>query len=237
MDPTQAWRDGDLVVVTGDGALPRNCLKCGASVADGSRLICRSLQHTSQSKLNLGQQLTVLVILGLAANGAAFFVGRGIQGILQSTSLINAVAPVSLIGLGLILVGTFLYLLGRLKPLQKSRQMRVSIGVFRCERHQRQLSILRALNYVILVCCLGVSSIYLAKPEIILFRILPLLFGLIFANTIVYSRLSGRLQLVRQAESHSWLSGFGKPFVDSLPPYPHAAERSSPAMAPSSQPL
>jgi hypothetical protein len=185
----------------------------------------RRLRKIELPRTHLVQLLVVLAIAVLPLIGGAFFIGRGIQGIQTIASLTNAVAPVFAIGLGLVLMSLFFYLMRRLERLQKSGEMRVLIGVFRCERHRRRLSLLRTLSYLILVSGFGISSIYLASPEIIIFRIIPAVFGVVYVNSMIYANLSGRLQLVRQANGHTWLSGFGKPFVDSLPPYPHGAER------------
>ncbi len=223
LSPIEAWGDGDMVVIAGDGTLPRRCMKCGAAVADGRSPIRRQLRQFAPPRVQL-TVFAIAMLVGVSGIAASGLISSAIQSVQARTT--PKFATTLTVVLGAMLLCVLLYLFWLLDGLSRSRAKRISIAVFRCDRHRRQLSKLHGLSYFILACSLAIGSVYWSSPEMILFRVLPATLGLIYVSTISYASLAGKLFFVRQVNGHNWLRGFGKPFVDSLPPYPHTAERS-----------
>ncbi len=218
LDTIPAWRDGELVVVAGSGILPWCCAKCGSESVG----VIHATTLASTTKSSLIQRLIPFIVLLLVPLAiAAIFATLGRLSQLGFLPELGAV-PIVVLMVILMVLGAVLVL----SLVPRRTYFQVAFGY--CGRHQRIARLRKFIG-------LAITGLYLfggwMTSGMGLILGLPLFLVIAFCSQFVYSRLLVVPRLQRREDDLCWLKGFGKPFVDSLPPYEESAEASSAANA------
>ncbi len=214
-DPTLAWRQENLVVVAGSGSLPKRCVLCG-EVGERDALKLEEKFERTSIWLGLLEELAGYAI-SLLIIGAALLLWSyiGVVGAVIASLILGAVAWAV----------ASAYSQAREQAIPK-----IVLEYWLCANHRRRHD---KVVITFLLCVVGAVGIFLSDLYISFEHPLIVVsaeFGLVVVGFIALSRREFRHAVTKHESGQVWLSGFGKPFVDSLPPYPHAAERSSPAI-------
>ncbi len=212
-NPTPAWRDGELVVVAPDGELPRRCAKCGGEASGKSlHTDVDALKHPWRAFL-IWLIVSPPVFYGLPI-WFRFFPATG----RHSTYLLFLFAFFQLCVFAFVTYG---------KWVKRDRVLRYHY----CPRHAKQLF---AAGITMLVLILGIMLVVILgllyeaitnsadQLGVLFIGVAICLPGLVLYPATYFP-------VVKRTSGRVWLRGFGKPFVDSLPPYDESAEASSAA--------
>lgn len=212
-NPTPAWRDGELVVVAGSGRLPERCVKCGRPAE-------ASLEEVETvTKISYRPRAVAFSIAGLVSSFAYMYltISR------PAASFLN---PLGVGAVGCIASIVFAALYATRVAAS------VTVSYVYCSKHNR---VRRLCHYGVLagyMLLLGIFCFdhYSGRQRVHTTQLIPLAtLPMIILSTWLKQVTNVTVQLKYTEAEYSWLSGFGKPFVDSLLPYDESAEESSAA--------
>jgi hypothetical protein len=219
--PTRAWRDENFVVLQESGDLPSRCVLCNMA---RNEVIPTGMAHLDEPR-KIGRWFELASILILIPSSALvglviWFIAKQVNPIFAGDSS-NSVYPT---------VGA-LFVFGTLHEVWFKRKVAIKIAYWHCREHlyRSRTEIVRISVIFAAGVALMIWALLMLDEQSQLVTLL-IFYGLIFYTLRILYPRKVKIEIARIEGGVVWLSGFGKPFVDSLPPYPHAAERSSPAI-------